>query len=213
MAENVTFLQRFVRDNVCTHKGFVLVPAAPAFMFANPFQFQSFAAAWGLTIILWLILWLAVPCNPNLNCTPTTKKKDGTKALLVSWLIVYGILVVVALAARVFICSSGGPPLNAYGGGVLTQVESLFTMKHLSKGPHPRPIRTTPAPMATTGLFSRAGSGLLAPQPAATTNAMQSSPASGGILSGFRSRFSGLGTAQAGSSGSLGGAFRLPWRK
>ena len=206
MAENVTFLQRFVRDNVCTHKGIVLVPAAPAFMFANPFQFQSFAAAWGLTLVLWLILWLAVPCNPNLNCTPTTKKKDGTKALLVSWLIVYGILIVVAVAARFFICSSGGPPLNAYGGGVLTQVESLFTMKHLSKGPNPHAIGVGNAGIG--GMFARSSGAGAGPAASGRTSSLAGAS---GLLSKLRAP-SATGTG-SGFSRSSFSSLRMPWRK
>jgi len=101
---------------------------------ANVFNFVVFSATWSIVIFLFLILWLAVPCNPNLNCTPSTKRKDGTKAFLVAFLITYGILFVVAVAARFFICTSDKPKTDAYGGGILTNIESLFKMNKVPVG-------------------------------------------------------------------------------
>jgi hypothetical protein len=110
------------------------MPLVPAFMFANFTQPIIFAGAWFLVIVLWLIIWLAVPCNPNLNCTAITPRgKDGTKALLVAFLIVYGILVGVAIAARIFICTDGKPKVDHYGGGILTNLQSLFKMGKVNK--------------------------------------------------------------------------------
>lgn len=110
------------------------MPLVPAIMFVDIRNPIIFFAAWGIVLFLWIILWFVVPCNPNLNCTATTPRgKDGTKALLVSFLMVYGILIVVAIAARIFICSSGEPKLDEYGGGVLTNIQSLFQMGKVPK--------------------------------------------------------------------------------
>lgn len=134
MTNPTTFLERFVRQDVCSHKSSLVMPLVPAFMFANFTQPIIFAGAWFLVIVLWLIIWLAVPCNPNLNCTAITPRgKDGTKALLVAFLIVYGILVGVAIAARIFICTDGKPKVDHYGGGILTNLQSLFKMGKVNK--------------------------------------------------------------------------------
>lgn len=134
-----TFLTRFVKVNVCSHKGPLLMPLVPAFVFGNFTQPSSFFGAWGIVLFLWLIIWFGLPCNPNLNCTaqssdPLVKQgKDGLKALVVSFLLVYGILVVVAVAARFLICSNGGVPIDKYGGGILTNIGSLFEMGKVVK--------------------------------------------------------------------------------
>lgn len=139
-----TFLVRFVRENVCSHKGAVLVPLVPGFVLANIFSPRTFFAAWGLVLFVWLSIWLIVPCNPNLNCSASSKRKDGTKALLVAFLMVYGVLLCVTVAARFFICSnddSSHAAADRYGGGVLTNIQSLFQMDKVKKFKEvPRPM-------------------------------------------------------------------------
>lgn len=124
MKTQITFLQKFIRDDVCSHK-IVFLPITPAFMMINFFS-PIFFIAWFILLSLFLTLWLIVPCNPNLNCTPTTKKKDGTKALLVSFLIVYLVLFAIAVSAKIFICSDSKPKESNDYGGVLTNISSLF---------------------------------------------------------------------------------------
>jgi hypothetical protein len=134
-----TFLTRFVKVNVCSHKGPLLMPLVPAFVLGNVLQPTSFFAAWGIVVFLWVIIWFGLPCNPNLNCTalssdPSIKQgKDGLKALVVAFLLVYGILTVVAVAARFLICSNGDLPTDRYGGGILTNIGSLFEMEKVVK--------------------------------------------------------------------------------
>jgi hypothetical protein len=131
-----TFLERIVRRDVCSHKTSLVMPLVPAIIFADVTQPLIAGGAWLIVLVLWLILWLAVPCNPNLNCTAKTPRgKDGTKALLVSFLIVYGVLFGVAVAARIFICTNGKHS-DPYGGGILTNLQSLFTMGKVKKGPY-----------------------------------------------------------------------------
>lgn len=133
MTKEVTFLEKIVRRDVCSHKTALLMPLVPAIVFVDVTQPFIAGGAWLLVIVLWLILWLAVPCNPNLNCTAKTPRgKDGTKALFVSFLIVYGVLFGVAVAARIFICTDGKPH-SEYGGGILTNIQSLFTMGKINK--------------------------------------------------------------------------------
>jgi len=161
-----TFLATFVRNNVCTHKGLAFTPLLPVLALANPLALPVFLASWGVLLGLTLILWLGVPCNPKLNCIKVldansneyVPKKDGTKAFLVSFFVVYGILLSVTLAARVFICSSG-PPLDVYGGGILSNVQSLFSMGKVAKpGVPPYSARLAlprlPASLARGGVAS-----------------------------------------------------------
>ena len=118
------------------------MPLVPAIAFLNVKNPLIFSATWGILIFVWLLIWLVLPCNPNLNCTATTPRgKDGTKAFVASFLIVYGILVGVAFSARFFICTDGRDKPNAYGGGILTNVKSLFTMDKV-----PKPGAQLPSP-------------------------------------------------------------------
>jgi len=134
--DSKTFLQRYVDKNVCSHKGSMLMPIVPAILMANIFDPLSFFAVWGIVIFVWLIVWLGAPCNPNLNCN-SMSQKDGTKAFVVSFLMVYGILFGVAVAARFFICDSGKPKQDRYGGGILENIGSLFGYRSKLGGEKP----------------------------------------------------------------------------
>jgi len=88
----------------------------------NPFS-PLFYATWTLLVVFFLVNWLLLPCNPNLNCTG--KRKDGIKALFVSVLLIYGILFAIAVSAHLFLCRSENS--NAPVGGLLSNMKSLFT--------------------------------------------------------------------------------------
>jgi hypothetical protein len=129
-----TFLENYVRNNVCSHKTSFSMPVVPAILFANVFEPVAFACAWGLVFFVWIVIWLVLPCNPNLNCTATLTNgnkqgKDGTKALLVSFLIVYAILFAVAVTARLIVCESPDPKPNRYGGGLVSNIFGAFGKK------------------------------------------------------------------------------------
>ena len=68
----------------------------------------------------------------ELYCTGK-KGKDGIKALMVAFLIVYGILIAIVLAARIIVCVNPTPG-QGYGGGIFDQAESIFTMDKVKKG-------------------------------------------------------------------------------
>ena len=119
-----TYLQRYVQENVCKLK-LPLVPLAPAFMFINVFRPEVAISSFSILLFVWVILWLAVPCNVNLNCN-RFGKKDGTKALFVSFLIIYGVLLVVAVSARLWLCETNE---KENVGGILENVSSLFQMR------------------------------------------------------------------------------------
>ena len=126
-----TFLLHFVRRNVCNRKapiGDLVMPLVPAFLMIDVTQPASFVFAWTLILFLFLILWKVVPCNANLNCNHK-KQKDGSKAFLMSFLIVYAILFGVAVMARIFICTDGKvhEGLLEKEGGFMDNIESLFT--------------------------------------------------------------------------------------
>ena len=126
-----TFLLHFVKRNVCNRKapvGDLILPLVPGFLMIDITQPYSFVFVWTLVLFLFLIIWKIVPCNSNLNCN-SKRKKDGTKALLMSFLIVYAILFAVAVMARLFICTDGKrhPSLIEREGGLLDNIESLFT--------------------------------------------------------------------------------------
>lgn len=130
MPQQETFLQKYIAQDVCVHRNVFILPAVPAFMFVNFMNPVLFASAWITVLFLWIVLWLLVPCNPNLNCTApgSNQGKDGTKALLVSFLIVYGLLFVVAVAARFFVCQDPNKE-NYEMGGVLTNLFSFGKTK------------------------------------------------------------------------------------
>ena len=132
-AEGDTLLLHFVRRNVCNHKapvGDLILPLTPAFLMVDITQQASFFAIWGFVVIFFLVLWLIVPCNKTLNCN-NKKQKDGTKAFLLAFLITYGILIVVAVMARVFMCTDGKALecLLDREGGILDNFGSLFGAK------------------------------------------------------------------------------------
>jgi hypothetical protein len=118
-----TLLSRFVVEKVCGYPS-LLVPLTPALVIGNIFDFYTFFTLWSILVFVFLIIWLIVPCNPNINCTPDTKKKDGTKAFLVSFLILYALLLVVAITGKLFLCG----PIKSEGS-VLENVRSLFTLR------------------------------------------------------------------------------------
>lgn len=134
-----TFLENYVQKNVCSHKSIFMMPAVPALLFVNVFEPVLFGCAWGVVIFIWLVIWLIVPCNPNLNCTATLvgrkQGKDGTKALLVAFLISYALLFAIAIAARLIVCVKEDPQPSAYGGGILTNLK-VFEEKIPIKGSH-----------------------------------------------------------------------------
>ena len=126
-----TFLLHFVRKNVCKRKapiGDLLLPLTPGFLMIDITQPASFVFIWTIVLLVFLIIWKIVPCNLNLNCN-YKRKKDGTKALLMSFLIVYAILFGVAVMARLFICSDGvhHDSLLDKNGGLIDNIASLFT--------------------------------------------------------------------------------------
>lgn len=130
-ASGDTFLLHFVRKNVCNRKapvGDLVLPIVPAFLMIDVSQPASFVFVWSIVLFLFLILWKIVPCNANLNCN-SKREKDGTKALLMAFLIVYAILFGVAVMARIFICSDGKVhySLLEKEGGFWDNLKSLFT--------------------------------------------------------------------------------------
>jgi hypothetical protein len=129
---NNTFLLRYVSKNVCNLKTPFLLPLAPLKMFINFKEPLILLGAWTILIIFWLILWLAVPCNPNLNCIPfetnsgSNKRKDGTKAFVVSILCIYLVFLCVAIYAKIFVCMDVGTYFkNTFNGGITSQIFSL----------------------------------------------------------------------------------------
>jgi hypothetical protein len=131
-----TFLLRYVSKNVCNLKTPFFLPLAPLKMFINFREPLILFAAWTILIIFWLILWLLVPCNPNLNCIPfetntgSKKRKDGTKAFVVSILCVYLVFLFVALYAKIFVCTDITTYFkNTFNGGITTQIFSLTPQK------------------------------------------------------------------------------------
>ena len=130
MKSKETFLQKYIANEVCVHKNVFLLPAVPAYMFLNIFNPFLFFTSWGIVVFLWLILWLAVPCNPNLNCTEPldghTQGKDGTKALFITFIAVYATLFVLAVGARFLICEDPKKGLiHQEHGGILSNIFSL----------------------------------------------------------------------------------------
>jgi len=123
-----TLLSRFVTDKVCRYP-IILLPITPLFLIANVFDIYAFLTLWIFLAVVFLVLWLVVPCNPNLNCTADTKKKDGTKALLVAFLLLYSALLVVAVTGRIFLCKER----TQTEGSLLDNVKSLFELPHSAK--------------------------------------------------------------------------------
>ena len=155
-----TFLENYVRNNVCTYKSALFMPIVPGIMMVDIRQPAMVAATWGIVIFVWLVIWLVFPCNPNLNCTATVNAqgkhgKDGTKALLVSFLIVYASLFAVAVAARIFICEKSETPTNLYNGGVLSNLGGFFNLfnKKVVIGKHAQGLTV---PKITTNEINRA---------------------------------------------------------
>jgi hypothetical protein len=114
-----TYITKFINDKVCPHTkgwvGFLKLPFINALAFILPFP-------WILVGVLTLIFYLA-PCNPNLNCTSVTKKKDGQKAFVISVIIVYSVLLVASVLAKITICKD---TTNAPPNGFLTNVASFI---------------------------------------------------------------------------------------
>lgn len=123
MVYESTLLSRFVVEKVCAYPLYFL-PVTPALIIANVFDIYTFLTLWSVLAFVFLTIWLVVPCNPNLNCTADTKEKDGTKALLVSFIFLYSALLIVAITGRMFICSTGKPQ-----GSVLGNIKSLFQLR------------------------------------------------------------------------------------
>ncbi len=134
-----TFLLRYVAKNVCNLKSPLLLPLAPLKMFVNYKEPLILLGAWTILIVFWLILWLAAPCNPNLNCIPfdeanaeNTKRKDGTKALVVSVICIYAVFLIVTIYAKFFVCMDIQEYFQkTFGGGIGTQVFSLNRKDYL----------------------------------------------------------------------------------
>jgi hypothetical protein len=129
-ADGDTLLLHFVRKNVCKYKapvGDLILPLTPAFLMIDITQPASFFAIWAVVLLIFVVLWQIVPCNRNLNCN-NKRQKDGTKALLVAFLITYGILFGVAVMARVFICTDSKHHQSILDkeGGFFTNIISLF---------------------------------------------------------------------------------------
>ena len=99
--EQSTFVTNFVTKNVCPstkgYTGFLKLPLVAAATFFTPIP-------WVIIGILFVIFFYLTPLNSNLNCTVATKKKDGTKSLLVAFIIVFVLMFTVALFAKLFIC-------------------------------------------------------------------------------------------------------------
>ena len=133
---SVTFLENYIKNNVCSHQTIFVMPLVPAFLFTNIFRPLLFGCAWSIVLFVWLVVWLLVPCNPNLNCTATLTNgrkqgKDGIKALLVSFLISYAILFAVAISARLIVCVKENPQPNAWGGGLFTNIKEGYNKHYL----------------------------------------------------------------------------------
>jgi hypothetical protein len=96
-----TYVTEFISKNVCPHakgiQGWFKLPFITATLFITP-------VPWLLVGLLTLIFYLT-PCNPNLNCTVITKKKDGQKAFIISLLIVYLLFFSTAILAKLLICN------------------------------------------------------------------------------------------------------------
>jgi hypothetical protein len=123
-----TLVSRFVTQKVCGYP-LAFLPLTPALLLANVFDIYAFLTVWSVLLILFLILWLIVPCNPNLNCTADTKKRDGTKALVVSFLFIYSAFLAVAITGKLFLCDSSS---RQHEGSVLENVRSLFEKDNFS---------------------------------------------------------------------------------
>lgn len=114
-----TFITKFVDEKVCPsvkgYQGFIKLPFISVLAFLSPFP-------WLIIGLLTLIFYLA-PCNPNLNCTSISKKKDGTKAFVIALLIVYLLILFSSAIAKVFVCNENG---FQSGGGVMTNIQDLL---------------------------------------------------------------------------------------
>ena len=99
-----TFVTNFITKNVCPstkgYTGFLKLPLVAAATFLTP-------VPWFIIGILFIVFFYLAPLNSNLNCTVTTKKRDGTKSLLVAFIIVFVLMFTVALFAKLLICDSG----------------------------------------------------------------------------------------------------------
>jgi len=125
-----TLLGRFVDEDVCKSNKFML-PLLPLKLFFDFRNISALSAVWGTVLIVWIIIWIFVPCNPNLNCTATEPQgKDGIKALVVSFLIVFAVFTGAIVAAKIFACDTFANDQNV--GGVLSNLEAVFQKKHSS---------------------------------------------------------------------------------
>jgi hypothetical protein len=106
-----TYVTIFAEGTVCTHKSFLTVPLLPFLVMLNP-RSPLFFPTWSILTVIFLVNWLILPCNPNLNCS--SGGKDGIKALWVSAILAYLILFSIAIVAKLLLCSTNaqGPNMS-----------------------------------------------------------------------------------------------------
>ena len=101
--EAKTYIENFIDTKVCPNckgtTGYLKLPFVAAYsFFISPVPLF-------LVGLLTFIFFFLVPLNANLNCSVVEKKKDGTKSLVVSFIIVYVVMFSASLFAKVFICN------------------------------------------------------------------------------------------------------------
>ena len=71
-----------------------------------------------------------MPLNPNINSTKETKKKDGTKSLLVAFIAVFVLMFTIALFAKLLICELNGIKVKE-NNGVFDNLISMLKQANL----------------------------------------------------------------------------------
>ena len=76
-------VENYMVQYVCASNGFLLLPFAPAFILANPFNTALFGLAWGTVLLIFLIL-IASPCATELNCARVPRPAQTVTVTLAS---------------------------------------------------------------------------------------------------------------------------------
>lgn len=122
-----TYVTNFINKKVCPsvkgYSGFLKLPLVAAATFITP-------VPWVLIGILFVIFFYLMPLNPNINSTKETKKKDGTKSLLVAFIAVFVLMFTIALFAKLLICELNGIKVKE-NNGVFDNLISMLKQANL----------------------------------------------------------------------------------
>lgn len=123
--KEITFIARFIRDDVCSNNSYWLTPFIPLFMILNPFNYHIFIGSWILIVVFFFPIWLLLPANPNINAT-SGGERDSSKAAVSAIVGFYLLFALLAIVGRLLNCNTPPGKYSTYGGGLIPNMKSLF---------------------------------------------------------------------------------------